>query len=101
MSYLATIDGQNAGFLNYVIWWGNTPFIELLKVKPAFQRRGVGTALLQAAIQDLKQRGFTQLISSTEVINPLGLSFHHRLNFIKLNSLSLLHGEEQFYKIFL
>lgn len=92
-----TTDGNVAGFLIYNIWWGNCPFIELIKIKELYQRQGVGLELLNTAKQELKSMGFKTLISSTEVKNPLGLGFHDKANFKKLNSLNLPSGEEQFY----
>ena len=92
-------EGDAVGFLIYDIWWGNCPFIELIKIRETYQRRGVGMQLLSAVKSELKAKGFSKLISSTEVINPLGLNFHEKAGFQKLNSLDLPHGEEQFYTI--
>lgn len=97
--FLALVDGKAAGFLIYSIWWGNCPFIELIKVKKSFQRIGVGSKLLAEAKKEIKGKGFQTLISSTEVINNLGLSFHKKEGFEKLNTLHLPHGEEQFYSL--
>jgi GNAT superfamily N-acetyltransferase len=92
-------NNEPIGFLIYNIWWGNCPSIELIKVKEKHQRHGAGTELLEAAKKEIKSLGFSKLISSTEVINPLGLGFHDKIGFKKLNSLNLPHGEEQFYSI--
>src|SRR5687767_9926511 len=70
--FLATYDGKPAGFLTYTIWWGNCPFIELLKVKPECQKHGIGRALLAAAAEDLKSKKFKTLISSSEAVNDAG-----------------------------
>jgi len=93
-------NGDAIGFLIYNIWWGNCPFIELIKIREQYQRRGVGLKLLNNAKQELHAMGFTKLISSTEVINSLGLGFHDKANFKKLSApLNLPHGEEQFYSV--
>jgi len=90
-------DGVAVGFLIYNIWWGNCPFIELIKVRKHSQRKGVGLELLKELKKELVEKGFEKLISSTEIINELGLGFHDKANFQKLNTLLLPHGEEQFY----
>jgi len=90
-------DNKIIGCLIYDIWWGNTPFIEYVNVLEQHQRKGTGLALLNAAKQDLKSKGFDQAISSTELSNPLGLGFHDKAGFKKLESLNFPHGEEQFY----
>jgi len=97
--FLARMDNQPAGFLIYDIWWGNCPFIELLKVNETYQRKGIGKELLSAAIKEIKSKNFTKLISSSEVVNDMGLSFHKSFGFSPLKTLDLPHGEEQFFSI--
>jgi len=97
--YLAARDNENVGFLIYSIWWGNTPFIELLTVKPECRRSGAGTALLEAAVRDIKAKGFRDIISSAIAANPLGVQFHEKKGFQKLESLSMPHAQEQFFRL--
>lgn len=97
--FLAQVDDKPTGLLIYSIWWGNCPFIELIKIHPEFQRVGIGSQLLDAAKAELKEKGFIELISSTEAINNMGLAFHQKQGFKPLNSLQLPHGEEKFFKI--
>jgi L-amino acid N-acyltransferase YncA len=100
MAFVAKDNSKNAiGFLIYNIWWGNCPFIELIKIHKSYQRQGIGLALLEEAKREIKSKGFKKLISSTEIVNQLGLGFHDKAGFKKLNSLDLPHGEEQFYSI--
>jgi len=99
MAFIARDKDDVCGFLIYNIWWGNCPFIELIKVRQPYQRQGVGTQLLNHAKQDLRLKGFKKLVSSTEMINPLGLEFHDKTMFNKLNTLDLPHGREQFYTL--
>ena len=94
--FIATLDGKNIGLLCYSIWWGNTPFLELIHIQDAHQRQGIATNLLKEAVKEIKSKN---LISSCEVINKESLAFHKALGFEKLNSLALPHGEEQFYSI--
>ncbi len=98
-AFVAKENGKVLGFLIYTIWWGNCPFIELIKVRAENQRVGIGKALLKTAAKDIYNKNFKTLISSTEVVNNIGREFHNTCKFKKLNSLMLPHGEEQFYKI--
>ncbi len=98
-AFIAKQDDKPIGFLIYTIWWGNCPFIELIKVKEEHQNKGTGTALLKAAAKEIKSKNFKTLISSSEIINELGQNFHTHCKFEKLNTLNLPHGEEQFYSI--
>jgi len=94
--FIAKKDGNPVGLLTYTIWWGNTPFLELIHIQDAHQRQGIATKLLKIAAKEIKSKN---LISSCEVINDESLAFHKALGFQKLNSLALPHGEEQFYSI--
>jgi GNAT superfamily N-acetyltransferase len=97
--FVAKNDEKVEAISIYSIWWGNCPFIELIKVNEAYQRQGIGTKLLETAKSEISSNGFKQLISSTEVINKMGLEFHTKHEFEPLNSLDLPHGEEKFYKL--
>jgi GNAT superfamily N-acetyltransferase len=93
-------DGDNPiGLLCYNAWWGNTPFLELVHIQDAYQRQGIGTALVKQAIQEIKSQNFKRLTSSCEQDNDDSHKFHEALGFEKINSLMLPHGEEQFYSI--
>ena len=99
MVFLAKNGNQPIGFLIYSIWWGNCPFIELIKVKEEYQRKGVGISLLKAAGKEIKTQNLKTLISSSETINQLGQDFHRKWGFKDLNTLKLPHGQEQFFSI--
>lgn len=97
--FLAKNGDNPLGFLIYDIWWGNCPFIELIKVKADDQRSGIGKSLLNEAITEIKAQSFKNLISSSEVINDMGLNFHKSFGFRDLGILDLPHGKEKFFKI--
>ena len=94
--FIAKQDGKDVGLLTYTIWWGNTPFLELVHVQDAHQRKGIATNLLKEAAKQIEAK---TLISSCEEINDDSHAFHKALGFEKLNSLALPHGAEQFYSI--
>ena len=97
--FLAKHKGQNIGLLSYTVWWGNTPFIELVHVQDSFQRQGIGKKLLKEAAQEIQSKTFKTLISSSEVSNNNGHLFHKAVGFKSLKNLALPHGEEQFFSI--
>lgn len=57
--FLATLDGQIVGiqFLSDELY----PYAFRLAVRPAFQRRGVGTALMEETMRRLKEHGHTEI----------------------------------------
>lgn len=97
--FIAKNNNKPIGLLTYTIWWGNTPFLELIHIQDHFQRQGIARELLRIAAKDIKTKTFKTLISSCEISNEDSLLFHAALGFKKLNSLTLPHGEEQFFSI--
>ncbi len=94
------LDGKNpVGFLLYDIWWGDTPFIDLLKVKKDYLRHGIGSTLIKKSTGIIKSMGFEKLISSSQVNNNMGKSFHLKMGFSKLNILDLPMGKEQYFSL--
>ena len=87
------------GFLIYTIWWGNCPFIELIKIKDNYRRQGIGNQLLKTAAKDIYTKNYKELISSSEVINDMGKNFHKKCGFKEMEILNLSHEKEQFFKI--
>lgn len=97
--FLAKHKGKNIGLLSYTIWWGNTPFLELIHIQDEFQRQGIAAKLLKDAAIEIKTKTFKTLISSCEVSNNNSHLFHKAIEFKQLKNLSLPHGEEQFFSI--
>jgi GNAT superfamily N-acetyltransferase len=56
-------------------------YMDLLYVRPEFQRQGVGTALLNWAIDRLIESGFPTLSSSYHICNEPSRRWHHRHGF--------------------
>lgn len=56
-------------------------FIVELDVHPAYGRRGVGSALVEACCQDAQRRGFGQILLTTFRHVPWNIPFYRRLGF--------------------
>jgi len=95
---LATFDKKIVGYLIFHIIWGNTPYIELLRVSKKYQRKGIGAELLRELEKKLKADGYKVLISSSERINEIGNAFHQKLGFETIGQLDMIYGKEIFYK---
>ncbi len=46
---LTRSDEAPIGYLVYQVLWGNTAFLSLLNLLPAYQRRGIGTSMVKLA----------------------------------------------------
>ena len=63
------------------------PYVEGWYVAPDWRRRGVGGALMSAAEQWSRERGYTELGSDTEDLNRLSRDAHAALGFEEVETL--------------
>ncbi len=91
-----TSDQAIAGYGMYQVIWGNTPVVSLLKVLPEYQRQGLGSRLLLAIEQHVRDRGFDVILSSTEQINEVSTKFHLKHKYEPIGSLQMPHGQENY-----
>jgi aminoglycoside 6'-N-acetyltransferase I len=63
------------------------PHVEAWYVDPGVRRAGVGRALMVAAEEWARARGFTELASDTEVTNVMSLHAHERCGFSEVERL--------------
>ena len=95
---VALEDEKVVGYLTHHVIWGNTPYIELLRVTSLFQRKGIGLKLLSELEKILKAGKHEVLISSSEKTNKVGNDFHKKSGFKPIGELDMIYGKEVFYK---
>lgn len=95
---LALEDEKVVGYLTFHIIWGNTPYIELLRVSSSYQKKGIGSKLLLELEKKLKADGHEVLLSSSERVNDVGNNFHKKYGFDPIGELNMIYGKEVFYK---
>ena len=78
---VAESGGGPAGYLRLEYLWSKVPYIELIRVLPEYQRRGVGKALLKFAEEFLRGRGHTALYSSSQADEAEPQAWHRRVGF--------------------
>ena len=86
--FVAEADGQLVGFLEldyrkYAPGCRScpVPFIEGWYVEPAFQSRGIGRALVEAAETHARAAGHLEIASDTELENTDGIAAHLALGY--------------------
>lgn len=65
--YVLLEDGNPVGLLRYNLFWDNTPFCTLLFVDWNYQKKGYGRMLMQHWEEDMKQKGYGMVMTSTQV----------------------------------
>ena len=91
MGYVLLLEGQCAGILRYSLFWDNIPFCNLLYIDPAFQRRGLGRALMAHWEAEMAAAGYALVMTST-LSNEEAQHFYRKLGYRDAGGL-LLPGE--------
>ncbi len=78
---IAEDEEQPVAYLWMCLLWGDTPFVNLVRVMSDRQREGVGTALYQFLEENLRKEGHDLLVSSSQETNDGGRVFHEKLGF--------------------
>jgi L-amino acid N-acyltransferase len=96
---VARSEDQTVGYLRYgFLWDGELPLIQMIRVVPEGQRRGVGRALISTLEQHLKQQRLFRLLSSIEETNRRSLLFHQALGFRECGRLDInLDGTQEVF----
>ena len=86
--FVADVDGHIVGFLEMdfrpyapACATSPVPFIEGWYVEPAWQRRGIGRALVEAAEARARELGHTEIASDAELDNADGIAAHRALGY--------------------
>lgn len=95
---ISELHDEIVGYLIFHIVWGNTPYIELLRVSSPSQKKGIGSQMLHFLEEQLKTDGYSAVLSSSEKVNVVGNSFHEKNGFKSIGSLQMVYGEEVFYR---
>ena len=81
---VAEADGRLAGYAGLMIS-GETADLQTLAVAPAFQRRGIGTTLLTAIIDEANRRGASTLLLEVRADNDAALALYARHDFEQIS----------------
>lgn len=65
--YILLLDGVPIGILRYNLFWDNTPFCTLIFIEWDYQGKGYGRRLIEFWENDMKQKGYGMLLTSTQV----------------------------------
>ncbi len=71
-----------AGYLRWGHFWDDElPYIQMIRIIDEYRRMGIGRRLLRHLEVELKKRGATMLLSSTDETNDISMRFHEAQGF--------------------
>lgn len=82
--YPATMQPQNHNLIGLILFIKNKSdkiHLDLLLVKPNYQRKGVGKQMISFAINQLYAAGITELYSAYHICNEISKKWHHSIGF--------------------
>ena len=85
---VATKDGRLLGWLRYGLFWDNLPFMNMLYVIDGERGNGLGTALCDFWEKEIKQLGYSLVLTSTQA-DERGQFFYRKRGYRDCGSLIL------------
>lgn len=78
--YILLLDNKPIGLLRYNLFWDNTPFCTLICVDENNRGKGYGKQLLEYWENDMKNKGYGMLLTSTQV-DEAAQHFYRKLGY--------------------
>lgn len=74
---LIEADSRAAGWLRWNLFWDNTPFMNLLYLLEDYRMQGLGRALTHHWEQQMRERGYGAVLTSTQANEPAQHFYRH------------------------
>jgi len=88
--YIISNGEKPIGILRYNLFWDNTPFLTLIHLEEAHQRRGFGKQAILQWEAEMRTLGYKLVLTSTQVNEP-AQHFYRALGYIDKGALFLDH----------
>ncbi len=85
--YIITSDDKPAGVMRYNLFWDNTPFLTLIHLGDAFQRKGLGKTAMQHWENEMRSLGYAMVMTSTQA-NEEAQHFYRKLGYVEKGCLT-------------
>ena len=79
--YISEIDNVVIGYARLEFIWLKVPYLALITLDDEHQGKGIGTAMLEKIVHELKSQGHEALYTSSEVMEPRPQMFHRKSGF--------------------
>jgi ribosomal protein S18 acetylase RimI-like enzyme len=87
--YIAADRENPIGWLRYNLFWDAVPFMTHLYLAEPYRRRGIGTKLVSRWEAALKEKGYTDALTSTQS-NEAGQFFYRKIGYTEIGGLKFL-----------
>lgn len=75
------LNEQVMGLIRYSVLWTTVPFMGLIEIKASQRKKGYSRQLLEFLKQQLREQGFTALLSSSQTNEPEPQAWHKHMGF--------------------
>lgn len=79
--------GEIVGFLRFSRFWGKVPYMEMIRIQPAYRRSGVGTAMFLVWEAAMRAEGARMLMTSSECDESRPQDWHRRNGFTETGAI--------------
>ena len=73
---VAYISGKQVGFLRFSYFWGNIPYMDMIRVNDNLQSAGIGTKLVRYWEKKMKDLGMKMCMTSSQLNEPQPTNWH-------------------------
>ncbi len=85
--HIITGNDNPAGIMRYNLFWDNTPFLMLIHLGDAFQRKELGKTVMQHWENEMRSLGYTMVMTSTKA-DEGAQHFFRKLGYIEKGCLT-------------
>ncbi|KAB8140318.1 GNAT family N-acetyltransferase [Chloroflexia bacterium SDU3-3] len=86
--YVARENSTVIGVLRYSLFWDNTPFMNMLYIRSAFQRKGLGLSMVIHWEAEMSAKGYHSVMTSTQS-NETAQHFYRKIGYKDIGGLLL------------
>lgn len=86
--FILLVNGQPAGYVRLAFLWSLVPYVALIHIEKAYQKMGLSYDLLSFVEEHLRDLGFDELYSSSQVDEPAPQAWHRHMGFVECGIIS-------------
>jgi ribosomal protein S18 acetylase RimI-like enzyme len=81
--YVVEKTGIIIDWLRYSLFWDNVPFMNMINLLDEYRKMGIGTKLIKYWEEEMKQRGYKNVLTSTQS-NEEAQHFYRKMGYFEI-----------------